>query len=125
MYRYFQAWKNKKGLMQWQQKTTSNSTFVPGDEGGENPATDGDTDIATALFLAAKVWGKGGTKEEIDYHTAATSLAASLWKYCFNHDAYVPLVGDWACSDDSAHVLTRPIDFILSGFLIFYNVMPF
>ncbi|KAI7895666.1 Six-hairpin glycosidase-like protein [Mucor mucedo] len=117
LYRYFQSWKNKRGLMQWQQKSSGNGTFVPGDEGGENSATDGDIDITTALFLAAKVWGKG----EIDYRAAATSLASNLWKYCFNHDTFLPLVGDWASAGDSAHVLTRPSDFILSGFLTFYN----
>lgn len=119
LYRYFQSWKNKRGLMQWQQKSTSNGTFIPGDEGGENSATDGDIDIATALFLAAKVWGQG----DIDYRAAAISLASNLWKYCFHHETFLPLVGDWASEGDSAHVLTRPSDFILSGFLTFYNVM--
>ncbi|KAI9361016.1 Six-hairpin glycosidase-like protein [Pilaira anomala] len=115
LFRYFQSWKNSKGLMQWQQKKSSNGTFVPGDEGGKNSATDGDIDIATALFLAAKLWNNA------KYRTAAESLAESLWEHCFNQSTYAPLLGDWATPDDSAYILTRPSDFILSGFLVFKN----
>ncbi|KAG1460659.1 hypothetical protein G6F55_004036 [Rhizopus delemar] len=120
LYRYFNQWKNHKGLMQWQQKTTSHGQFVPGDEGGDHCATDGDVDIATALFLAAKVWGRGGAQGEIDYRAAAVNLARSIWDHCFNHETYMPLIGDWADPGDEAFALTRPSDFILSGYLLFY-----
>ncbi|ORE04134.1 Six-hairpin glycosidase [Rhizopus microsporus var. microsporus] len=121
MYRYFSHWKNRNGLMQWQQKTGHNGQFVPGDEGGENCATDGDVDIATSLFLAAKVWGRGGAHGEIDYRSSAVQLCRSIWEHCFNHKTYMPLVGDWADPGDEAFALTRPSDFILSGYLIFYH----
>ena len=58
--RYFDQWLNPRGLMQWQQRKDRNGRFVKGSEGGDNSATDGDVDIATALFLAARVWGRGG-----------------------------------------------------------------
>lgn len=122
LYRYFLNWRNQKGLMQWQQKTSKNGKFVPGDEGGQNCATDGDVDIATALFLAAKVWGRGGPQREYDYRIAAIALAESIWKYCFNHDTFMPLLGDWVDPGDEAFALTRPSDFILSGYLKFYYV---
>lgn len=34
----------------------------------------------------------------------------------------MPLIGDWADPGDDAYLLTRPSDFILSGYLIFYYV---
>ncbi|KAI8970083.1 Six-hairpin glycosidase-like protein [Mycotypha africana] len=120
LYRYFLQWRNQKGLMQWQQKSTSGGQFVPGDEGGQNCATDGDVDIATALFVAAKIWGRGGAQGEYDYRMAATQLTAAIWQHCFNHNTYMPLVGDWADPGDEAYALTRPSDFILSGYLMFY-----
>ncbi|KAL0142034.1 glycoside hydrolase family 8 protein [Mucor lusitanicus] len=120
LYRYFLQWRNQKGLMQWQQKSTKSGSFVPGDQGGQNCATDGDVDVATALFIAGKVWGRGGTQGEYDYHAAGCALAASIWQHCFNHDTFMPLVGDWADPGDEAYALTRPSDFILSGYLMFY-----
>ncbi|ORX60637.1 Six-hairpin glycosidase [Hesseltinella vesiculosa] len=121
MYRYFLRFQNRKGLMQWQQKTGHGGQFIPGDEGGENCATDGDVDIATALFLAARVWQRGGAQGEIDYRQAAAKLAGHVWEHCINHQTYMPLVGDWADPGDDAFALTRPSDFILSGFLVFYQ----
>ncbi|CAO3701632.1 unnamed protein product [Rhizopus stolonifer] len=120
LFRYFNQWRNHKGLMQWQQKSTPHGQFVPGDEGGDHCATDGDVDIATALFLAAKIWGRGGAQGELDYRAAAVSLARSIWDHCFNHDTFMPLIGDWADPGDEAFALTRPSDFILSGYLLFY-----
>ncbi|KAI7892635.1 Six-hairpin glycosidase-like protein [Mucor mucedo] len=120
LYRYFARFKNRKGLMQWQQKTDHHGRFVPGDEGGENCATDGDVDVCTALFIAAKTWGRGGPSGEIDYRHAATELAASIYQHCINHQTHMPLIGDWADPGDEAYLLTRPSDFILSGYLIFY-----
>jgi hypothetical protein len=72
--------------------------------------------------LAAKVWGRGGAQGEIDYRAAAVSLARSIWDHCFNHETYMPLIGDWADPGDEAFALTRPSDFILSGYLLFYYV---
>ncbi|KAI8985041.1 Six-hairpin glycosidase-like protein [Pilobolus umbonatus] len=120
LFRYFLQWRNTKGLMQWQQKKAHSGGFVCGDEGGENCATDGDVDIATALFIAAKVWGRGGAQGELDYRSTAEQLAGCIWNHCFNHTTYMPLVGDWADPGDEAYALTRPSDFILSGYLMFY-----
>ncbi|KAI9022714.1 Six-hairpin glycosidase-like protein [Phycomyces nitens] len=120
LFRYFLRWRNSKGLMQWQQKTGHSGQFVAGDQGGENCATDGDVDVATALFLAAKVWGRGGPNGELDYRAAAVDLCAAIWQHCIHHETYMPLIGDWASPGDEAFLLTRPSDFILSGYLLFY-----
>ncbi|KAL9544158.1 hypothetical protein MBANPS3_007769 [Mucor bainieri] len=120
LYRYYARFRNSKGLMQWQQKADRHGRFIPGDEGGENCATDGDVDICTALFVAAKVWGRGGPHGEIDYRQAATELAGCIYQHCINHQTHMPLIGDWADPGDDAYLLTRPSDFILSGYLIFY-----
>ncbi|KAG2217845.1 hypothetical protein INT45_008142 [Circinella minor] len=121
LFRYFMRFRNRKGLMQWQQKNSSGGQFIPGDEGGENCATDGDVDVATALFLAARVWGRGGAQGEIDYKAVAHELAGAVWEHCFNHQTFMPLIGDWADPGDDAYLLTRPSDFILSGYLVFYQ----
>lgn len=95
--------------------------FEPGNEGGEHCATDGDVDICTALFLAAKLWHRGGAQGEIDYLAAATKLAECIWTYCINPQTFMPLIGDWVHPGDNAYRLTRPSDFILSGYLVFYQ----
>ncbi|KAI9357133.1 Six-hairpin glycosidase-like protein [Pilaira anomala] len=120
LYRYYARFRNSKGLMQWQQKTDSHGNFIPGDEGGENCATDGDVDVCTALFIAAKTWGRGGAQGEIDYRQAAVDLAGCIYQHCIHPQTHMPLIGDWADPGDEAYLLTRPSDFILSGYLIFY-----
>jgi endo-1,4-beta-D-glucanase Y len=121
--RYFFRFRNRFGLMQWQQKQKhTQAPFIPGDEGGENCATDGDVDIATALFLAAKIWKRGGQNGEIDYHAVALELCGAIWDKCINHKTFMPLVGDWVDDGDDAYKLTRPSDFILSAFLLFSRV---
>jgi endo-1,4-beta-D-glucanase Y len=121
--RYFFRFRNRYGLMQWQQQQKHpQAPFVPGGEGGENCATDGDVDIATALFLAAKVWGRGGQHGEIDYRATALELCGAIWEKCINHRTFMPLVGDWVDDGDDAYKLTRPSDFILSAYLLFSRV---
>jgi endo-1,4-beta-D-glucanase Y len=123
--RYFFRFRNRYGLMQWQQQQKNRqAAFSPGSEGGENCATDGDVDIATALFLAAKVWGRGGQHGEIDYKATAIELCGAIWEKCINHRTFMPLVGDWADEGDDAYKLTRPSDFILSAYLLFARVSP-
>ncbi|KAG2182974.1 hypothetical protein INT44_005955 [Umbelopsis vinacea] len=118
--RYFLRFRNRYGLMQWQQQQKGHQgAFIPGGEGGENCATDGDVDIATALFLAAKIWGHGGQQREIDYRAIAIQLCGAIWEKCINHRTHMPLVGDWCDEGDDAYKLTRPSDFILSGYLLF------
>lgn len=51
--------------------------------GGENSATDGDMDVAYALYLAADVW------QEPQYRQVAVDVCACLYKFCFNHQTHV------------------------------------
>ncbi|CEP11628.1 hypothetical protein [Parasitella parasitica] len=120
LFRYYSRFRNNHGLMQWQQKADHSGRFVPGDEGGHNCATDGDVDICTALFVAAKIWNRGGPHGEIDYRQAATELASCIYQHCIHPQTHMPLIGDWADPGDDAYLLTRPSDFILSGYLILY-----
>ncbi|KAF7731613.1 hypothetical protein EC973_008782 [Apophysomyces ossiformis] len=120
LYRYFIRFRNHKGLMQWQQKRSHSGEFVPGDEGGTNCATDGDVDICTALFLAAKVWGHGGQHGEINYRQTAVDLCAAIHKHCIHPQTHMPLIGDWTEHGSKEYRLSRPSDFILSGFHLFY-----
>ena len=51
--------------------------------GGENSATDGDMDVAYALYTAGELWG------EPAYRTAASKVCAALLLSCFNHNTHV------------------------------------
>ncbi|OZJ04509.1 hypothetical protein BZG36_02237 [Bifiguratus adelaidae] len=120
---YFLHWMNSHGLMQWQQQKTHSGNFIPGNEGGDHSATDGDIDIATALFLAAKVWPHGGRLPDgrpVQYRDIAVQLCASIWDWTINKATFVTKLGDWV--DDEGEIkLTRPADFILSAFLVFHH----
>jgi hypothetical protein len=66
--------------------------------------------------VAAKKWGRS------DYRQAAVELAGCIYQHCIHPQTHMPLIGDWADPGDDAYLLTRPSDFILSGYLIFYYV---
>lgn len=119
---YFDSFRNRNGLMQWQQQKDNHGRFIPGEEGGENSATDGDIDIAAALFLAGRVWGRGGPQQNIDYKARAVALCKSICDYTINHRTFLPNLGDWVNENTNMQRLTRPSDFILSHFLLFYYV---
>ncbi|KAG0318648.1 hypothetical protein BGZ99_005571 [Dissophora globulifera] len=137
--RWFLHFKNANGLCSWQQIDDKNHrTYLNAPEGGSNSATDGDIDIATSLFYAARVWGRspGG---HFDYRQIAVPLCKAIWDHEINHYTFMPTLGDWVKvperpvsamgysggaewgQEASYTDVTRPSDFILSGFLTFYN----
>ena len=76
---------------------------------GDDCATDGDVDIATALLLAFKQWGNES------YFTEATNIIKNIEKSLVRSDFSVRL-GDWNTDETD----TRFSDFITAHFRTFY-----
>ncbi|KAF9997392.1 hypothetical protein BGZ79_008916 [Entomortierella chlamydospora] len=122
--RWFLYFKNSNGLCSWQQiDDKHNRTYCNAPDGGCNSATDGDIDIATSLFYAARVWGRSPCGRH-DYRQIAIPLCKAIWDHEINHYTFMPTLGDWVKEGSSYTDVTRPSDFILSGFLTFYNEDP-
>lgn len=92
--RYFDLFVNKKGLMGWQQVKTPTMTIIPSPEGGTNSATDGDIDIAHALWLAGDKWSMA------DYHSRAITLCRAIFEHTVNKDLWCLTLGDWVTKND-------------------------
>ncbi|KAI8597059.1 Six-hairpin glycosidase-like protein, partial [Dissophora ornata] len=119
--RWFLHFKNANGLCSWQQiDNKHNRTYSNAPEGGSNSATDGDIDIATSLFYAAKAWGRSPCGR-YDYRQIAIPLCKAIWDHEINHYTFMPTLGDWWGEESAYTDVTRPSDFILAGFLTFYN----
>ncbi|KAG0225258.1 hypothetical protein BGW42_004580 [Actinomortierella wolfii] len=141
--RWFIHFRNKNGLCAWQQ-VKSHGSFKNNPDGGDSSATDGDIDIATALFYASHVWGRSADGR-YDYRQEGLRMAKAIWDHEINHYTYMPTLGDWVeikpvRNSHSSHIYnqgysggfkhgdeekhagaTRPSDFILAGFLTFYH----
>ncbi|KAF9298794.1 hypothetical protein BGZ74_009215 [Mortierella antarctica] len=115
--RWFLKFKNKKGLLSWQQAKHHNS-YRNNPDGGDDSATDGDIDVATSFFYAAHVWGKSANGKQ-DYRQLGIDLCKAIWDHEFNHKTFMPLLGDWSEEDKKFLYVTRPSDFILSAFATF------
>ncbi|KAJ3171519.1 hypothetical protein HDU88_007599 [Geranomyces variabilis] len=112
--RYFDLFRSRKGLMGWQQIMNGARQIVPAPEGGEGSATDGDIDIAHALFLAAEKW------REPQFHARAVDLCRAIFEYTVNKDIWCLTLGDWVQRGDSKFWnMTRTSDFILSAISTF------
>lgn len=137
--RWFLHFKNPNGLCAWQQiDDKHHRTYANAPDGGSNSATDGDIDIATSLFHAAKIWSRSPCGR-YDYRQIALQLAKAIWDHEINHYTFMPTLGDWVkvteptvgaqgysggarYGEESSYTdVTRPSDFILAGFLTFYN----
>ncbi|KAF9290273.1 hypothetical protein BGZ68_007497 [Mortierella alpina] len=117
--RWFLKFKNKRGLVAWQQ-VKEDGSYCNNPEGGDDSATDGDIDVATALLYAAHVWGKSADGKQ-DYRKLGIDLCKAIWDHDFNHKTYMPLLGDWSEKDKKYLLVTRPSDFILTAFVTFKN----
>ncbi|ORX91848.1 Six-hairpin glycosidase, partial [Basidiobolus meristosporus CBS 931.73] len=114
MVRYFDSFRNKKGLMAWQQVMDLRSGQISNaPDGGDNCATDGDVDIAAALFIAAKTWNNPS------YRDRAVSLCKAIYDHCVNWNTCMFRLGDWVESGSKHDKLTRPSDFLLTHLLLF------
>jgi len=101
--------------MMWQQRIKNGQLYMTSD--GKDSATDGDVDIASALFLAARIWPSGSSAYPAGkYLDWAVSVANVLRRKVVHRTANVLLLGDWADpSDRTLYDATRSSDMILSG----------
>lgn len=82
-------------------------------------ATDGDLDVAYALFLADQQWGSRG---EIDYLSIALRMCKAILKYDIHGENYRILLGDWVTHPDTDKKYknsTRPSDWMPAHFRLF------
>lgn len=126
---FFRAFRNEHGLMKWQVRMNNSTGQLYVDEDANNCATDGDIDIATALFLAQQKWPNGSAAFSAGaYGYEAAALSDALLAHCIHDELHVPLLGDWCNRDDKANCklydATRSSDFILSSFLLFHVKHP-
>lgn len=125
---FFLAFRNKDGLMKWQVRMNKHHHLYV-EEDANDCATDGDIDIATALFLAARRWPHGSSMFPAGaYEAEAARISDALLQHCIHATLHVPLLGDWCNTDDKQnrklYDSTRSSDFILSSFLLFYMKHP-
>ncbi|KAI9595189.1 Six-hairpin glycosidase-like protein [Syncephalis fuscata] len=122
--RYADCFRNNRGLLGWQQRRDPNTRrLVPGENGGENCATDGDLDCVAALWMAGNRWGT------TQYTQSACEWGNAILKYCVHPTTKALLIGDWAhpghmkTGSGSEAVdeqwLTRPSDFIIAHLSLF------
>ncbi|KAL4398996.1 O-glycosyl hydrolase [Malassezia pachydermatis] len=126
---FFLNFRNERGLMKWQVRMNSHSGQLYVAEDAEDCATDGDIDIATALFLAHRNWPHGSQMFPAGaYQYEAANLSDALLAHCIHPHLNVPLLGDWCNMDDKDNCRlydsTRSSDFILSSFLLFHFKHP-
>ncbi len=99
------------GIMAWYQNRECNDT------GGDNGATDGDLDIAFALWLADKQWGSCGA---VNYAEHATWVTSAISARGLEGQGRYVLLGDWVTSDNEHHYGgTRASDFMGTHFRTF------
>lgn len=97
---------------------TTRPRFNASSSGGYS-STEADVDIATSLFLAKNRWVSGGSYTDIDYEKEAIDLAHCIWEHCFDHESYMPRIGDWCKNEDHEYnKVTKPCHFILGGYWV-------
>lgn len=115
LYRFVQDHPSESSsdLMAWLQVTDCQTG-----EDGAGPASDGDIDIAFALFLADAQWGSQG---EINYRAEALRRTAAVLAYEINKSTYYVHIGDPAIFP-SHQDGTRTSDFIFDHFRTFEEI---
>ncbi len=117
LYNYYRAHPSdvNNRLMAWRQRTGCVSGT---DE--RNSATDGDLDIAYALLLADKQWGRNGI---INYKQEALLLMNAIMQDEINQNLFSVKLGDWSnTSEPTFFNSTRSSDFMLNHFKVFAEV---
>ncbi|OFI48746.1 hypothetical protein BG261_06360 [Floricoccus tropicus] len=105
-------------LMAWKQTEDVNSTSMVTSDENNTSATDGDLDIAYALFEADELWGSEGN---YNYKEIANSILNDLLKYNYQSSNNLLLVGDWARSTEDKNSLVRTSDLIVPYYQYFYK----
>jgi endoglucanase len=96
------SWSEVPGLMAWAQDAECN------DVQGGNAATDGDLDIAYALWLADARWGSDGT---VNYRERALAVLSGILAGEIADENHI-MIGDWVGDDHWRG--TRPSDWMTS-----------
>ena len=104
--------RRSKYLMAWAQKTDNTDI-------DKTSATDGDLDMAYALLLADKQWGRSGT---INYLEQAKNTINAAMQYEINHKTWSVLLSDAVEYDSKDYYATRSSDFMPSHFKAFATV---
>lgn len=82
-------------------------------------ATDGDLDVAYALFLADKQWGSDG---KYNYRSIALDMCDSILEFDVHEVNHRVLLGDWVPgeeTDEKYRSATRPSDWMPAHFRLF------
>ncbi|MBS7576609.1 MULTISPECIES: glycosyl hydrolase family 8 [unclassified Enterococcus] len=103
-------------LMSWRQAQSEFGMVT--EISNQTNATDGDMDIAYALFLAAELWGDNG---RYNYFQLALEILNALLQHCFQHKNKLLMVGAWAKQEKSYDCLVRSSDLNLHYFAYFYQ----
>jgi len=96
--------------------------FVKGDESpdsnGDDSAFDGDADMAYALLLAARQWGRDG---RFDYLIEARKVINGLRDAALGPQSHLPMLGDWVSPNGTPYSQWTPrsSDLLLNHFDIF------
>jgi len=109
--RFWRLFLTEHGLMYWQ--LLNHDGVIKPNRGSLNSATDGDMDIAFALFLAADAW------DEPAYEAEAQAVCKSLLARCHNSQTQLLTLGDWCVPGHPLHDAARPSDFLLSHLTMF------
>ncbi|CAL5226006.1 g8809 [Coccomyxa viridis] len=99
------------GLMKWQVLDNGNGHLEPS---SIHSATDGDMDVAYALFKAEKTWpGKG-------YKETAKGICKALLTHCIKAgESHMPMTGDDAGPNDYNRLISRSSDWMPAHFKLF------
>lgn len=100
-------------LMEWKQLEIDNKWQSE----DHNSATDGDLDIAFALFKASELW----PDSPMDYEKKALDILTSLKSSVYNPKTEVLSVGNWSTESRLYWNLFRPSDVVPSYFETFYD----
>lgn len=103
-------------LMSWKQ--TQLKTKMRTEKKNQTSATDGDMDIAYALFLADELWGDSSPH---NYRQIALGLLNALLERCFHNKNQLLTIGDWATKEIEYCNLIRSSDLNLHYFSYFYG----
>lgn len=113
--RYLDAFTNANGLMQWQQDMQG-GRVVPAKDGTDS-ATDGDIDVAAALWGGVRKWGNP------EYATRARRMCNGILDRLVHPRLRHLLLGDWVTPDEEKWLkVTRSSDFILDALVLFYEM---
>jgi endo-1,4-beta-D-glucanase Y len=117
MYRFYKAHPsiNDPALMAWQQ-VDRGGKIINNPDGGNDSATDGDLDIAYALYYAYLQWGNS----TINYLSESKKVMSAIMRKDIHQKTFFLKLGDWASDSDKKYGKgSRPSDYMLHHLKVF------